>query len=258
VTGTVGRVGFSGENDPSFRLTRLFNDDLSTSPRCKAFVVLTHTDPHPSRIGGMSSYVDERQDGGSPPKRGRTDAVPQHIQPQVAASRAGPAAEPPVDDPPLSETPALSKKATREGKCWACGETSSFLFKSASVGFKIAIVLLLGEKFKNFNCRADVCRACDRACVPELTEKCEALVVSLPTSTSIEPLELPARLQSRLSRKQIGTLWADVKERDDTPLYERLLALNAEAPSRSPEDQLVLLPVPPGYLVHISNRYYSR
>jgi len=148
VTGTVGRVGFSGENDPSFRLTRLFNDDLSTSPRCKAFVVLTHTDPHPSRIGGMSSYVDERQDGGSPPKRGRTDAVPQHIQPQVAASRAGPAAEPPVDDPPLSETPALSKKATREGKCWACGETSSFLFKSASVGFKIAIVLLLGEKFK--------------------------------------------------------------------------------------------------------------
>ena len=72
--------------------------------------------------------------------------------------------------------------------------------------------------------------------MPELTEKCEALVVSLPTSTSIEPLELPARLQSRLSRKQIGTLWADVKERDDTPLYERLLALNAEAPSRSPED----------------------
>ena len=67
-------------------------------------------------------------------------------------------------------------------------------FKSASVGFKIAIVLLLGEKFKNFNGRADVCRACDRACVPELTEKCEALVVSLPTSTSIEPLELPARL----------------------------------------------------------------
>ena len=168
-----------------------------------------------------------------------TDSVPQHIQPQVAASRAGPAAEPPVDDPPLSETPALSKKATREGKCWACGETSSFLFKSASVGFKIAIVLLLGEKFKNFNGRADVCRACDRACVPELTEKCEALVVSLPTSTSIEPLELPARLQSRLSRKQIGTLWADVKERDDTPLYERLLALNAEAPSRSAGDQLV-------------------
>jgi len=122
------------------------------------------------------------------------------------------------------------------------------------VGFKIAIVLILGEKFKNFNGQADVCRACERACVPQLTAKCEALVVSLPTSTSIEPLELPARQQSRLSRKHIHTLWSDVKERHDNPLYERLLALNAEAPSRSPEDQLVLLPVPPGYTVHISNR----
>ena len=40
-------------------------------------------------------------------------------------------------------------------------------FKSASVGFKIAIVLLLGEKYKNFNGQADVCRSCERACVPE-------------------------------------------------------------------------------------------
>ena len=100
------------------------------------------------RIGGMSSHVFERQDGGSTPKRGRMDAAAQHIEPQSAASSAGPAAEPPVDDPPLNETPALSKKATREGYCWASGETSSFLFKSASVGFKIAIVLILSEKFK--------------------------------------------------------------------------------------------------------------
>ena len=125
------------------------------------------------------------------------------------------------------------------------------------MGFKIAIVLILGEKFKNFNGQADVCRACERACVPQLTAKCEALVVSLPTSTSIEPLELPARQQSRLSRKHIHTRWSDVKERHENPPYERLLALNAEAPPRSPEDQLVLLPVPPGYTVHTSNRHYK-
>ena len=50
------------------------------------------------------------------------------------------------------------------------------------MGFKIAIVLLLGEGFMNFNGQANICRACDRACVPEVAQKCEALVVTLPTS----------------------------------------------------------------------------
>ena len=202
----------------------------------------------------MSSNAEkERQDGGSPPKRGRTDAVPQLLEPSPSVPLADQAAELSEGGPP----PSVLPKTLKQCYCLACGETSTHQFKSAPVGFKVAILLLLGEKKKNFNGQADVCRACERTCGPIIGE-CEALVVSLPTSTSTGPLKLSASLQIGLRlRKQLSVLRDDFALRGDITLYEKLLALNAEAPSRYAGDHLVLLPVPPGYIVHISNRYYS-
>jgi len=202
----------------------------------------------------MSSQDEERQDGGLAPKRGRTDAMPQLLEPPLSAPLAEQAAEISEGGPPPSVLPETLKRCY----CLACGETSTHQFKSAPVGFKVAIVLLLGEKIKNFNGQVDVCWAYERTCGPIIKE-CEALVVSLPTSTSTGPLRLSASLQrGHRLRKQLSVLRNDFALRESVTLYERLLALNAEAPSRSPENQLVLLPVPPTYTVHISNRYCSR
>ena len=197
--------------------------------------------------------VDGRPEGGSAPKRGRKDLS----LPKVATE---PPSAPPAIPPakPSDEVPPALPKAAIQGYCLVCGDTTCDRFRSAPLGLKVAVVLLLGKKFKNFNGSVDACRTCERACGSKLIAACERLVVSLPTSTSVEPLRLSASLQLDLRlRKQIHTLCTDVKERHDTPLYERLLALNAEAPPRSPEDQLVLLPVPPGYTVHTSNRHYK-
>jgi hypothetical protein len=197
--------------------------------------------------------TDERPDGGSTPKRRRKDP---NLPKDAAESRltVQDAAESPLAVP-LAELPALPKTAT-QGYCLGCGDTSCDRFRSAPMGFKVAIVLLLGEKFENFIGQADICRTCERACGQPLIEACEALVVSVPPSTSAEPLKLPAKQQSRL-RKWLHTLRADYKERDTAPLFEKLLAMNAETPSRFGGDQLVLLPVPTGYTVHLSDRYFS-
>lgn len=203
----------------------------------------------------MSSRVNERQDGGSTPKRGRNDAAPQHMEPSPGISAADSPAELHDNDPPLSGTPALPK-TKKQCYCLACGDTSTHQFRSAPVGFKVSIVLLLGEEFKNFNGQVDVCRACERACGPVLAEECEALLVSMPTSTSTAPLKLPAPLQLGLRlRKQLSVLREDFALRGSVALYEKLLAMNPKAPSRFAGDQLILLPVPTTYTVHISNRY---
>jgi len=200
----------------------------------------------------MSSYEKERQDGGSAPKRGRIDAVPQPIEPPPSVPLADQVAELPEGGPP----PSVLPKTLKQCYCLACGETSTHQFKSAPVGFKVAIVLLLGKKMKNFNGQAGVCSACERTCGPKLIENCEALVVSLPTSTSTGPLRLSASPQLGLRlRKQLSVLRNDFALRGSVTLYEKLLAMNAEAPLRFAGDQLVLLPVPTLYTVHISNRY---
>ena len=215
---------------------------------------MTHSDQLPLRAVGMSLHDEERQDGGSAPKRGRKDAVPQRVEPSPSVPLADQAAELSEGGPP----PSVLPKTLKQCYCLACGETSTHHFKSAPVGFKVAIVLLLGEKIRNVNGQADVCSARERTCGPKLIKECEALVVSLPTSTSTGPLRLSASLQLGLRlRKQLSVLRDDFALRGSVALYEKLLALNAEAPSRYAGDQLVLLPVPPGYTVHISNRYYS-
>lgn len=162
-------------------------------------MILTHFDPHPLRTAyRLHELTRQRhiQDGGSTPKRGRKDAAPQHMQPPPDISAADPSAELHVNDPPLSGgTPALPKTRKQQCYCLACSDTSTYRFRSAPVGFKVSIVLLLGEEFKNFNGQVDVCRACERACGPVLAEECEALLVSVPTSTSAAPLKLSAHVQ---------------------------------------------------------------
>jgi hypothetical protein len=197
--------------------------------------------------------VDKRPEGGSAPKRGRKDPnLPKDATELPSAPPAILPAEPSDEVPP-----ALPKTAV-QGYCLVCGDTTCDRFRSAPVGLKVAVVLLLGKKFKNFNGSVDACRTCERACGSKLIAECEPLVVSLPTSTSTGPLRLSASQQLGLRlRKQLSVLRDDFALRGDVTLYEKLLALNAEAPSRYAGDHLVLLPVPPGYIVHISNRYYS-
>ena len=164
---------------------------------------MTHSDQLPLRAVGMSSQDEERQDGGLAPKRGRTDAMPQLLEPPLSAPLAEQAAEISEGGPPPSVLPETLKRCY----CLACGETSTHQFKSAPVGFKVAIVLLLGKKMKNFNGQAGVCSACERTCGPKLIENCEALVVSLPTSTSTGPLRLSASLQhGHRLRKQLSSV----------------------------------------------------
>jgi len=224
---------------------------------CGAFSILTHAHVHPLLTGGMSEAgisetveTDERPEGGSTPKRGRKDA-----------SLSREATEPPLAVPPViapaelsDDEPPTLPQAAMQGYCLVCGDTSCDRFRSASAGLKVAVVLLLGDKFKNFNGPVDVCRTCERACGSKLIAACERLVVSLPTSSSVEPLRLSAPQRAGL-RKHCNVLRVYFKERGTAALYEKLLAMNAEATLRHAGDQLVLLPVPTLYTVHISNRY---
>ena len=94
----------------------------------------------------MSETVeaDERPEGGSAPKRVRKNpslpkdaALAAELPPDVPPAR-------PLDD----EQPALPKKTAIQvqGYCLGCGDTSCDRFGSASAGFKVAVVLILGEK----------------------------------------------------------------------------------------------------------------
>jgi len=207
-------------------------------------VILTRARVHPLHTGGVSEALMsetaetiERPEEGPTRKRGRKD--------QILLKDA---AEPPPAVPP----------AVTQGYCLVCGDTSCERFRSAPVGIKVAVVLILGKKFKNFNGQVDVCRTCNRACGPELIEACEALVVSLPTSSSVgPPLRLPVPQPKLWLRKHFNALRVGFAGRGSVVLYEKLLAVSAEAPSRFAGDQLVLLPVPTGYAVHVSSRYCS-
>jgi hypothetical protein len=78
----------------------------------------------------MSSQDEERQDGGSAPKRERTDAMPQLLEPSLSAPLADQAAEISEGGPP----PSVLPKTLKQCYCLACGETSTHQFKSAPVG----------------------------------------------------------------------------------------------------------------------------
>jgi len=178
VTGTVRRASIPGKDGPSFNLTRILLSLLNNHHRLIwAFVLLTHFDSHPLRAGCMSSRANEEQDGGSTPKRGRRSAAPQHMQPPPGIPPPVPPAELHVNDPPLSGAPTLPKTRKQQCYCLACGDTSTHQFRNAPVGFKVAIVLILGEEIKNFNGQVDVCRACERSLGTVLPAECEALVV---------------------------------------------------------------------------------
>lgn len=114
------------------------------------------------------------------------------------------------------------------------------------------VTLVFGAAHRHFDDEsARLCRACSRACgEPATIAACEALVVSSPSLSGQHQMRLSEAQLDGL-RESLRLLRDDYACRGGVVLLERLLALDVAALRRS---GLLLLPVPSGFEVSISNR----
>lgn len=158
----------------------------------------------------------------------------------------------PASPAPTMMQPGVKRKRFTEQWCLTCGTTASDYWPEVGLGVRVMVTLVLGAAHRHFNDKSVIlCRACSRACgEPATVAAFEALVVSSPSLSGQHQMRL-REAQLHGLRDSLRLLRDDYACRGGVVLFERLLALDQASLPRS---GLLLLPVPSGFEVSISNR----